>query len=375
MIADYDKKKIENYKVIEDGIPFDEKKISYVQNHPDAIIYNHPLWFECLEAETQKKVITLWCYDSEGNIKGVLPLQETGGVPFGFGSFAGVRRLSSLPRTPLGGMLLSDEKAGHYLLSHLISKMNSNENKYLQLKETNPELYECFPQLKKIKWRKTYLYEFPSSKKEIRFGNSRNNSRIKWSVKKALKKGLRVREAESIEDFKTWYNLYVETCRWHFVPPRSLKFFLALREYLQEKKMMKLLLAEINENGRKIIIDGSLFLMFNKTIFYAFNGRMKEYFKYRPNDLIQWKVIYDSFDQGYSYYDLGEVSDGNEGLADFKSKWSNRTKQIYHFYFPSLPAGDKNFYNGSIGTLTKNIWRYIPLELTRVIGNKINQYL
>ena len=305
----------------------------YVKKHPGAHFFCHPLWVKALESEYGLKASVLVCQDAENNIRGVLPLMPTKGLPLKKKDLITSRRFSALPRTPLGGFLFDNEKSQKVLLSAAIEKVSKERNTYLQLKSYSSELNENIPGLTKIEWRPSFCLELPDCPTKIRFGDKKRHHKVKWAVNKAISLGINIREAESEQDLKEWYKLYLETVRWHMVAARPYRFFKFLFENLVPKGIMKLLLAEYSEDGEKRIIAGSVFLSFNDTVFYSFNGRNQLGLINHANDLIQWEAIHTACKDGFKFYDMGEVSGCNASLAQFKSKWGCGSKQIYHYYY------------------------------------------
>lgn len=139
---------------------------------------------------------------------------------------------------------------------------------------------------------------------------------------------------------------------------------------------MQLVLAELNVGNKQKIIAGSIFLTFNKTIVYAFNGSNRNEFELRPNDLIHWTVIHDLQKKGFEIYDWGEVTKGQEGLAAYKEKWSSKKEKMYHYYFPDFETiNEEDMDSGINEGLLKNLWNLLPLKVTSVIGSQIFKYL
>jgi hypothetical protein len=348
----------------------DNEWIEYISSHPDALIYHHPLWLNVLEAETGNKIIRLTAKDESGKITGVLPLQVTSGMFFGLGGLAGSPRVSSLPRTPLTGILADNNEAAGALLSEAINITNKYSGTKLQIKTLNKDFYS-HKNIKIIPWRENFTIKLPENEEDIKFGSPRNHRRIKWAVNKAQNEGVKIRKADSPADLKKWYDLYLDTSRWHAVPPRSYKFFDTLFNTMNDNQAY-LLLAEKDNN----ILAGSVFLMFNKTVFYSFNGRDKNQLQFRPNDLIQFEAIYRACRDGYSFYDMGEVSGGQDGLVEFKKKWGCDSRQIYHVYYsPGEAIKEEELISDAPGNLRLNIWRKIPVGITAKLGELINHRL
>lgn len=348
----------------------------YVQGHPQAHFFCHPLWVKALENEYGLKASVLVCQDINKNIRGVLPLMPTRGLPFKKKDLITSRRFSALPRTPLGGFLFDDERSQQMLLSAAIEKVSKEKDTNLQLKSYFSKLNENIPGLTKIEWRPSFCLELPDCPTKIRFGDKKRHHKVKWAVNKAISLGINIREAESEQDLKEWYKLYIETVRWHMVAARPYRFFKFLFENLVPKGIMKLLLAECSEAGEKRIIAGSVFLSFNDTVFYSFNGRNQLGLINHANDLIQWEAIHTARKDGFKFYDMGEVSGCNASLAQFKSKWGCGSKQIYHYYFSRDDGCISNELEpDSSNKLLELVWRKLPLKLTQEWGILTNRFL
>jgi Acetyltransferase (GNAT) domain len=364
------------FKVIEASDELNDKIEKYVINHRDAAIYHHPDWVNCLARESNQKSITLICVNSLDEIIGIMPLLTTKGLPLGFGGLVASKRISSLPRTPVAGPLADSVDVENLLIDATIELMKQNPEAKLQIKATTQKYSDSNDKLVRIPWRMTYLTEIPNKENEIRFGNSRNHSAIKRAVNKAVKSGVVIREANNVNDLYEWYLLYLETMRIHLTPARSLKFFKNLWSTLKPKGYMKLSLAEINKGKEKRILAGSIYLLFNGVVTYAFNGSSRNDLDLRPNDLLHWTEIHNAQKYGFKSYDLGEVQINQQGLIGYKSKWGSYSKQIYHYYYPP----NSKFNNIELdkennNSLLKNLWQKLPLKMTAFIGEKIYNYL
>ena len=368
--------KEQSYIVKEVETSFDEKWIEFILRNAECSIYYHPAWFKVLEEETNQKIIKLVSLDDSEQLVGILPLQFTRGVPLGLGGGPGTKRISSLPRTPVGGPVASNSKVADMLLCKAIEISNENSQYRLQIKSFNDGLDERISALTKYYWREFYFTDIPKYPEELRFGNSKNHTKIKWGVNKALKNGVKVRYADAENDLLEWYNLYLDTMKFHTTPPRSLHFFKSLLKNLGPKGLMQLVLAELEDNGKRRIIAGSIYFTFNKIVVYAFNGSDRNDFELRPNDLIHWTVIHDAQKKGFEIYDWGEVTKGQEGLAAYKEKWSSKKLNMYHYYFPGFESNNEDDIDSGIKEgLLKNLWDLLPLKVTSIIGTQIFKYL
>ena len=349
----------------------------FVIGHLDSTVYHLSDWLDILQKESHQQILKLVCKNEKGDIVGILPLQYTKGFPFRLGGVPGIKRLSSLPRTPIGGPLVLDEEISWSLIQKAIDLVKDNKKRFLQIKTFSPQLIPDSDALNKYLWREIYITEIPKYPEEIRFGDSRNHAAIKRAVKKALKNNVSFREADKIEELKEWYPLYLDTMRFHVTPARSYSFFKNLWEQLKPKGLMSLILAELKSHEDKIIIAGSVLFKFKGTITYAFNGSSRQHFELRPNDLLHWEAIHNGQREGFKYYDLGEVSKAHLSLAAYKKKWASAVKEIYHYYYPKPEElhSEEELDAGLSGNLKQKIWQSLPLKITGVIGEKVYKYL
>jgi hypothetical protein len=246
----------------------------------------------------------------------------------------------------------------------------------VQVKAPSATLDNLVSGLDGTPWDEAYVLELPGDPERLRIGSSRNHSRIRWAANKAARLGLRIRAAERLADLQAWYPLYLETMRWHLVPPRPFRFFEAAWEQLRPDGILRLLLAEQHTNGQPRLVAGSIFLAFGQTFVYAFNGRRRSDLALRPNDLIQWEAIQQACREGFRSYDFGEVNGDNHGLAEFKIKWGALPRRLYRYHFPAMSRAPRDIpgTTGRLGSIVKTTWRHVPLWSTARVGELIYRY-
>src|SRR6202022_777607 len=131
-----------------------------------------------LEKENGQRIITLACESGDGQLRALLPLVYTKGLPFHIGGRSAARRLSSLPRTPIGGPLSIDRLASAVVVRAAIERIRQDPGTRLQLKTHEVGLDELADSLACTFWRLTYVLELPNRPEDLRFGNPRNRNRI-----------------------------------------------------------------------------------------------------------------------------------------------------------------------------------------------------
>jgi len=349
---------------------------AFVLGHPDATIYHHPAWLKVLEREYRQRSLFLACEDPDGTLQGVFPLLYTRGLPFSHGPLTGPR-LSSLPRTPLAGPLAVDRAALSALVREALRRASVHSVR-LQIKAQAEELNDVIEGIVRKAWRQTYIVPLAGKPGQPhRIPGSQNRSSIKRSINKAIAGRVHTRPAETEDDLRIWYWIYLETMRRNVVPARPYRFFRALWELMRSTEMMRLLLAEQQTAAGSRIVGGHLFFTFGSTVTYAFGASRASDFALRPNDIIMGQAINDASMAGYKFVDLGEVPKDDDDLARFKTKWGAEPVRLYRYYFPDFPDADpsQDKTRGSSFVLARKIWSQLPLGITSWLGDQIYTYL
>ena len=341
----------------------------FVAAHPDALVYHLPVWLQVLQRAFSYETVPLGCEDAEGRLVGVLPLLYKRGLLTG-------RQISSLPHTPVAGRLSSHPGASAALIERAMEMVQGRSRAWLLLK-LPPSPAPVVDGLQAVPWRKSYVLDLPERGGELQLGSARNHRKIRSAVRKTFREGVNVRPAETERELAEWYELYLETLRRHGVPPLPYRFFQVMWELLRPKGHMRLLLAEQARGPERRLLAGSLYLMFGNRVFFAFNGRSLREPSSGANDAIKWQAIHLTSEEGYRYFDLGEVSEGNESLARFKRKWGSDAEQLYRYYYPASREPESGAL--SSGSKAREIithgWRRLPLPATRLFGYWLYRYL
>lgn len=351
---------------------------AFVVRAPGATVYHHSGWLAALQHEGRQPLVKLAYEEPDGTLSGILPLMVTRGLPLGIGGPAAAGRLSSLPRTPVAGLVTTNEAALLALTETAVGHARSVGLR-LQLKQATGALDDLVPSLQGSPWRLSYVKELPDDPDGLRFGNSRSHTAIMRAVRKAQREGLKVRLASTESDLRSWYRLYLDLNRWRGLPARPYRLFQAAWEYLEPGGFLRLLLVHQRRAGRDVLLAGSMLLMLGDTAFYAFNGRLKDALPLRPNELLQWHAMRDAAAASYRWYDFGEVEEGNQGLAAYKAKWDTQTRTLVRYHAPPLP-GDQAGYRRTRAEswprrMALRTWHHVPLRVTALAGDLIYRYL
>ncbi|MGZ7136258.1 MAG: GNAT family N-acetyltransferase, partial [Methanobacterium sp.] len=163
---------------------------------------------------------------------------------------------------------------------------------------------ESFPQLKeewkfKDEWSYTHILNIEGKTFEDIWKNYKSKTRT--HIRKAKKSGVETRDANSMDDFKTFYDIYAQVTRnWGYkTPPIPFKLFENLYKYGSDH--IKVSLATKDDK----IIAGLLSLTYSKTVYLYMSSFLPEYGRFNPARLLDSEMIEQACIEGYKYVNFG----------------------------------------------------------------------
>ncbi len=352
-------------RIVELDPQTDPRWAALMNRLPESVMYQHPAWLEVLEEAYGYTPMHLACEDASGQLRGVLPLFYRRGLRTG-------RICASVFDSPIAGPLAYDDQARAALLQAAIERTCA-EHAQLQLKVKSTSLDGLVDSVIGVPKFETYELALPEQPDLLRL-----SAPIKRAVNKAARLGVQIRQAETISDLRAWYGLYLQTMRRLVAIPKPYRFFELAWQRLHPQGLLRLLLAEHVEAGQCRLVAGFLFLLWGQTITYTFAGWRREDQALRPNDFLHWRAIQDACAQGFRWYDFGNVTVGNQGLARFKSKWGAEKKIIYGYSYPAGSHGTASSSGqvssprqskSAVHRLIRPLWQYLPIKAIGLAGD------
>ncbi len=324
----------------------------YVNNHPHGTIFHLTAWKRVVEKTFGHKSHYLLAGNDTG-IQGVFPVFEIKSLLFGH-SFI------SVPFAETGGILADHPNTALSLLDRVSGLCLQQNAACVELRNT-----QALPDLES----KDLYYNFS---KEIFPDHEQNLLAIprksRAMVRKALKNGL---------TSETGHHLMPE-----FYDLLSLNFH-RLGTPIFHRSLFKNLLGEFGTDSDILIVRNTQGIPIAGVLYFVFKDRMMPYyagsdFSYRqlgPNDFMYWELMRLAVDRGLCIFDFGRSKIGT-GSFKFKKHWGFEPKPLAYQYIlsqghdmPNLsPANPK--YQRKI-----ELWRKMPLALTRFIGPYLSKYL
>lgn len=146
------------------------------------------------------------------------------------------------------------------------------------------------------------------------------------SIRRGLRLGVQVREAASLDDYRSYYQIYQDTLRrWADKATSRYPWGLFENGYKLSQKypgQIRLWVAEVP--GK--MIAGAWVFYWNQHVVWWHGASLEAYFDYYPNNVLQAMIIQDAVERGYHYYDFNP-SGGHEGVVRFKR---SHGAQEYH---------------------------------------------
>jgi FemAB-related protein (PEP-CTERM system-associated) len=294
------------------------------------------------------------CYlvaEENGQICGVLPLFHVRTL------FAGNAIISS-PFAVYGGILAADENAEQALLEGCKMYARKCGASYIELRQR----FRCHqPELQtRDSLYCTFVKPIYPSPEQCLSALPKEARRM---VRKGQKFGLTSKfGAEGLDDF---YEIYAASVRQLGTPVFPRRLFV---NCLQEMADNADLLLIYHENQP---VAGVLSFYYRQTVLPYYGGSLPDKSNLAPNNFMYWTLMHHAGSRGYACFDFGR-SKRDTGVFDFKRHMGFAPTPLPYQYYPMNGAAlpNNNPTNPKF-SLAINVWRRLPLPLTKVLGPRL----
>lgn len=156
------------------------------------------------------------------------------------------------------------------------------------------------------------------------------NKKARWGVRKAERLGVKVKVADTWQEWEDYYRLHIFHGREKQYSTYSHEFFEEMFD-LHRKKMARLFVAK----HEKQTIAGSLFLVYRENMIFLQNASIRAFLTQNPNNLIQWRSIEWAKENGVITYDMNglpwEKTSYLRGVYNYKKRWDGRLHWYYYY--------------------------------------------
>jgi len=348
-----------NYHVKEYSI-FNDSEMEnwdeFIMSHPKGTPFHLSCWmrtiFEAYSFEPHFFVL-----ENENNdICGILPYFLIKGI------FNG-KRAVCLPFSDFCGPLLKGNCQENYLLRKIIQE-DTDQVKHLEIR--SPISNEAG--FVTLNYYKHHILNIEKDPSEIE--KNIDKKTVKYSIRKARRERIKIKEENSIWGMEEFYRLHLLTRRKHGIPAPPFKFFKLMFDNIVAKDLAFILLAEY---GSKVIASG-IFFKFKKYIYFKYNASDPQYLTHKtPNHLLTWYAIEQACINGYQFFDFGRTSPENKGLMRYKEMWGAKRIDLPYCYYPNVNTLALKEKSLLFNVFTR-IWHLLPDVFIKKVGPKIYKY-
>ena len=315
---------------------------------PDSCCYHLSGWKDVIERSFRHDTYYLYAEDESGQIKGILPIVQLKSILFG-------NYMVSLPGFNYGGICADNEEAREQLLKEAIKIAKIQKMEHIELRH-NQDMGNGLPaKMAKVSMR----LELPKSAEDLW---STFPSKLRSQIRKPEKEGMYSRFGRE-EELESFYTVFSINMRDLGTPVYSKHFFENILKAFPEKTEI---CTVYTKEGRPV---ASGFLLNFKTMLeIPWASSLKEFNRSSPNMLLYWSVLKFACQKGFKVFDFGRSTPG-EGTFKFKEQWGSKPVQLYWHYWlknggplPELNPKNPKYH------LAINVWKRLPVSLTRFIG-------
>lgn len=330
---------------------------AFVESHPEGSPYHLSCWLRTIQKTYSFKPLMYVLKNGNGKISGIFPC-------FFIRSLFTGSRVVSLPFSDQCGPLFNDHHQEKDALAEIVEE-HGNQVSYIEIRSPLSEEsgFACH------NYYKRHILQLSPDPSEVRKGI--NKRTIQYSIRKAKKVGVEIKEENNQFGIEEFYRLNMLTRKKHGVPSQPMKFFRNLFEYMVSKGYAFILLAFYDSK----VIAASLFFKFKETLHYKYNASDPQYLSgAKPNHLLTWHAIEQGCLGGHRFLDFGRTSPDNKGLTRYKEMWGARPVDAPYYYYPRITGASATEESGKLYKTMTSIWRKLPEPILERIGPMIYKH-
>jgi FemAB-related protein (PEP-CTERM system-associated) len=336
----------------------DEAWTRFLERHPSSTLYHTLAWRDVVHEVFGHQPLYLRC-ERAGETVGVLPLFLVRFPILG-------SKLISIPYDVGSGGPVGDAAAEAALVDRAIEMARDLKVGFLELRCGAPLQGNASPAL--VRSEPLVISDMELDQPDKVWGRVSPDNR--QSIRKAQRRGVTVREAETLEDYQAFYAVYLSAFREFGTPPYGQRYFPTVWRRLYPTRSVRLLLAEVE--GR--VVGGLLLYCWQKNLVSKFAAASSEAVPLRAYAALYGRAIDLSLEIGAERLSWGTSSQNQKGLIEFKERWgaTSRPAIFYDLTVRRRPPSIEAYYDSE--GVARKAWRRLPMPLTSVLGGWLNRW-
>ncbi len=327
---------------------------SYVDNHCDGTFFHLTGWYKVIQSVFKHKPQYLLA-EHAGRIVGVLPLFEQKSSIFG-------HSLISTPFCVYGGVLSDSAEIRQKLENSALELGESLKVDYVELRDKNriesegPWVSHCH--------HATFSSVLDETPEQILTNIKRKQRAV---VRHSIKNDL---QWDNSDDTSTCYDVYSQSVRNLGTPVFNKKLFEALKETFGDR--CETLVIHNNEGEA---VSSVLSFYYKDTVLPYYGGGTNGARELKSNDYMYYQLMCIAKDKGMTKFDFGR-SKIDSGSYNYKKHWGMDEDNLHYRIalinskeLPNLSPNNPKY------KMFIEIWKKMPLTLSRHIGPQLSKYL
>jgi len=327
----------------------------FVESHPRALVFHHPLWIRVLEETYGYRQASLACVEQEV-VVGVLPLLEIASRLTG-------KRAVCLPFSDYAYPLIRRAAALDVLLDACEQQREEHHWNTVEIRASiaHPA---AFPSAR------YFVHQLPLRSDPDAVFRTFTKGRTQAAIKQCERYGVIIERRTDAGAMAQFRQLNYRTRKKHGLPPQPDRFFDNVHRLLLSAGFGFVSIAMFEGAP----IAASVFLHYQGKLYHKFNASDERFLRVRPNHGILWDAIRWGCLQGFHRIDLGRSDLEGEGLLHYKRGWGTTESDLEYFRFsggtPAAPASQ-----GGMLEAMKPILQHMPIPVLRVLGNILYEHV
>jgi serine/alanine adding enzyme len=319
----------------------------------DANVAQSPRWYAAIHRAYGHTPLYLQAENSTGQMA-ILPAFLVRSRLFG-------TVVTSMPFLDTGGPCSSSPALSRMLLTRLIEEAAHHGARLVELRCTVPLDLPVAATGDKVNL-------FRSLPKDPGRLWNQLDAKVRNQVRKAERSGLSVEFGQSnrLDDF---YETFAQNMRDLGSPVHARGFFQAILEAFGDCARIVLVRKDAQPIG------GLIALAFKNSLIVPWASSLRQYLPLCPNMLLYWEVLRSACLEGFLRFDFGRSS-RNSGTYRFKRQWGAVEEPLFWYTIPTAASSCPRLASANPkAALLAQLWRYLPLHVTRCLGPHIRKSL
>jgi len=325
---------------------------AFVRNTPGGSPFHLLAWKRVVERTFRHRSRYLIA-EGAGGLEGVLPLFEVRGL------FGG-RGLVSVPYGVYGGICASSEAAREALV-------NGARELALRTKADYVELRHRVGQELDLPTKSLYV----TFSRAIAATEEENLSAIPRKQRRMTRQGAKhgLHPKFGMHHLDRFYDIYAHSVHCLGSPVFPRRLFHAIRQEFGKECELLTIWKDAEP------VSGVLTILFEDQVLPYYGGARQEALPLGVNDFMYWELLCHAAKAGYRTFDFGRSREGT-GAYNFKRHWGFEPVALPYQYvllrggrMPDLSPSNPKM------RLAVNVWKRIPLPLTKLVGPALTKYL